>query len=106
MERGWAINLGGGFHHCSKDNGGGFCFYADISLCIRYLFEHRTDIVKRVMVIDLDAHQGNGHETDFIGDDRVFIMDVYNRFVFVYNPLCFLGQTSQKLPDELQFGFS
>lgn len=37
-ERGWAINVGGGFHHCSGNNGGGFCAYADISLCIHFAF--------------------------------------------------------------------
>lgn len=38
-ERGWAINVGGGFHHCSGEKGGGFCAYADISLCIHFAFE-------------------------------------------------------------------
>lgn len=37
-ERGWAVNVGGGFHHCSGEKGGGFCAYADISLCIHYAF--------------------------------------------------------------------
>lgn len=37
-ERGWAINVGGGFHHCCATEGGGFCVYADISLCIHYAF--------------------------------------------------------------------
>lgn len=37
-ERGWAINVGGGFHHCSAEKGGGFCAYADISLCIQFAF--------------------------------------------------------------------
>ena len=37
-EKGWAINVGGGFHHCSAERGGGFCVYADISLCIHYAF--------------------------------------------------------------------
>lgn len=37
-ERGWAINIGGGFHHCSAEKGGGFCAYADISLCIHFAF--------------------------------------------------------------------
>lgn len=39
-ERGWAINVGGGFHHCSSERGGGFCVYADISLCIHFAFVH------------------------------------------------------------------
>ncbi|XP_073208289.1 histone deacetylase 11 isoform X3 [Lepidochelys kempii] len=60
VDRGWAINVGGGFHHCSSDKGGGFCAYADITLAIK----------------------GNGHERDFMDDHRVYIMDVYNRYIY------------------------
>ena len=100
MERGWALNIGGGFHHCHSENGGGFCAYADITLCIRFLFELNSS-VKTAMIVDLDAHQvsermltclgiffnhfrfqGNGHERDFMGDDNVYIMDVYNRGIY------------------------
>ncbi|KAG1949697.1 histone deacetylase [Pimephales promelas] len=81
MDRGWAINVGGGFHHCSSDKGGGFCAYADITLAIKFLFE-RVDGVARATIIDLDAHQGNGHERDFLDDSRVYIMDVYNRHIY------------------------
>ncbi|XP_042310970.1 histone deacetylase 11 isoform X2 [Sceloporus undulatus] len=81
IERGWAINVGGGFHHCSSDKGGGFCAYADISLALKFLFE-RIEGVSRATIIDLDAHQGNGHERDFMEDRRVYIMDVYNRYIY------------------------
>ncbi|XP_048878783.1 histone deacetylase 11 isoform X1 [Brienomyrus brachyistius] len=81
IERGWAINVGGGFHHCSSDKGGGFCAYADITLAIKFLFE-RVEGVSKATIIDLDAHQGNGHERDFLDDDRVYIMDVYNRYIY------------------------
>ncbi|XP_053509619.1 histone deacetylase 11 isoform X1 [Ictalurus furcatus] len=81
MDRGWAINVGGGFHHCSSDKGGGFCAYADITLAIKFLFE-RVEGVSRATIIDLDAHQGNGHERDFLDDRRVYIMDVYNRHIY------------------------
>ncbi|XP_029907040.1 histone deacetylase 11 [Myripristis murdjan] len=81
VERGWAINVGGGFHHCSSDRGGGFCAYADITLAIKFLFE-RVQGISRATIIDLDAHQGNGHERDFLDDKRVFIMDVYNRYIY------------------------
>ncbi|XP_063796679.1 histone deacetylase 11 isoform X2 [Pseudophryne corroboree] len=60
IDRGWAINVGGGFHHCSSDKGGGFCAYADITLAIK----------------------GNGHGRDFMDDKRVYIMDVYNRHIY------------------------
>ncbi|XP_047203900.1 histone deacetylase 11 isoform X2 [Girardinichthys multiradiatus] len=81
VERGWAINVGGGFHHCSSDKGGGFCAYADITLAIRFLFE-RVEGISRATIIDLDAHQGNGHERDFLDDTRVFIMDMYNHNIY------------------------
>lgn len=81
VDRGWAINVGGGFHHCSSDKGGGFCAYADITLAIKFLFE-RVEGISRATIIDLDAHQGNGHERDFLDDGRVYIMDVYNRHIY------------------------
>uniref|UniRef100_A0A3Q2QLR8 Histone deacetylase 11 n=1 Tax=Fundulus heteroclitus TaxID=8078 RepID=A0A3Q2QLR8_FUNHE len=71
VERGWAINVGGGFHHCSSDKGGGFCAYADITLAIR------TDQVSGTVFL-----QGNGHERDFLDDSRVFIMDMYNHNIY------------------------
>ncbi|XP_078270078.1 histone deacetylase 11 isoform X2 [Rhinoraja longicauda] len=81
IERGWAINLGGGFHHCSSEQGGGFCAYADITLAIKFLFE-RVEGVSKAMIIDLDAHQGNGHERDFMDDNRVYILDAFNRYIY------------------------
>lgn len=56
VEKGWAINVGGGFHHCSRKKGGGFCPYADISLLIHELFQNYP-AVRKVMIVDLDAHQ-------------------------------------------------
>ncbi|XP_007183061.1 histone deacetylase 11 isoform X3 [Balaenoptera acutorostrata] len=48
---------------------------------IMFLFE-RVEGVSRATIVDLDAHQGNGHERDFMGDKRVYIMDVYNRHIY------------------------
>lgn len=84
LERGWAINIGGGFHHCSSKRGGGFCAYADITLCIKFAFE-KVEGIARAMIIDLDAHQGNGHERDFMNDERVYILDVYNRSIYPHD---------------------
>ncbi|GFG36953.1 hypothetical protein Cfor_12482 [Coptotermes formosanus] len=78
LERGWAINLGGGFHHCSKDRGGGFCPYADITLLLQFLFHYEHRRVKSAMIVDLDAHQGNGYERDFSDHSNVYIFDMYN----------------------------
>ena len=34
FKQNWAINVGGGFHHCHSEDGGGFCAYADITLAL------------------------------------------------------------------------
>ncbi|KAI6215644.1 Hist-deacetyl domain-containing protein [Aphelenchoides besseyi] len=60
--------------------GGGFCVYADITLALSFLF--LNDRIKSAMIVDLDAHQGNGHEHDFANDDRVFILDMFNYQIY------------------------
>lgn len=80
LERGWAINIGGGFHHCSADKGGGFCPYADITLLIKFLIIN--ELIQNAMIVDLDAHQGNGYQHDFLGVPEVYIMDMYNRNIY------------------------
>ncbi|XP_061389621.1 histone deacetylase 11 [Musca vetustissima] len=81
LEYGWAINLGGGFHHCCSYKGGGFCPYADITLLIQRIFAEEEH-VRNVMIVDLDAHQGNGHERDFMDNPFVYIMDMYNYQIY------------------------
>lgn len=81
VEKGWAINLGGGFHHCSAVKGGGFCAYADITLLIKHVVKFYPGI-KKILIVDLDAHQGNGYEHDFKYSDTVYILDVYNRHIY------------------------
>ncbi|KAG7304987.1 hypothetical protein JYU34_010422 [Plutella xylostella] len=80
LERGWAINVGGGFHHCCGYRGGGFCAYADITLMLRFLM--MSGRVQRAMIVDLDAHQGNGYARDFINVEEVYIMDMYNKHIY------------------------
>jgi histone deacetylase 11 len=78
LERGLAVNLGGGYHHASRDRGGGFCVYADAPLALLTL--HAEGRVSSALVVDTDAHQGDGtadtirpwpwaHLLDFFEDD-------------------------------------
>lgn len=83
LKLGWAVNLSGGFHHASFDEGGGFCVYPDISLAVHYL---RTRMgMRRIMVVDLDAHQGNGHERDHLDDPDIFTIDCYNHHIYPHD---------------------
>jgi histone deacetylase 11 len=80
LERGVAINLGGGFHHATAGWGGGFCVYADVPLAAKSL--HDEGKVGRVLVVDLDAHQGNGTAAVFQGWPWASIFDLYQRDLF------------------------
>jgi histone deacetylase 11 len=58
LKKGLAINLGGGFHHASRDRGGGFCAYADVPLALHTLKQDGR--LTSALVVDTDAHQGDG----------------------------------------------
>ena len=80
LEHGVAINLGGGYHHAAAGWGGGFCVYADVPLAAKIL--HDEGKVGRVLVVDLDAHQGNGTAAVFQGWPWASIYDLYERDIF------------------------
>ena len=83
VEHGFAVNLGGGFHHANRDGGEGFCIYSDIALAIHMLRNDGSLADDgRVAYVDLDAHQGNGVCHVFRRDDRVFIFDMYNSRIY------------------------
>ncbi len=84
LEYGLAINLGGGFHHVKADEYGGFCVFADIPLAVYKILKKRDNNFK-ILIVDLDAHQGNGYESIFENgiyksvDKRIFIFDMYTQ---------------------------
>ncbi|MEM7375618.1 MAG: histone deacetylase [Bacteroidota bacterium] len=80
LQHGWAVNLSGGYHHAKAGNGEGFCFFADIPMAIHTLWQEEPDL--QVLVVDLDAHQGNGIEAIMQNDDRFRMLDVYNDAIY------------------------
>lgn len=83
LRNGAAINLGGGYHHASRERGEGFCIYADISIAIQCLRQQGLlSPNDKVAIIDLDAHQGNGVERNSLKDDSIYILDMYNSDIY------------------------
>ncbi len=80
INHGFAINLSGGYHHAKANSGEGFSFFADINLAINKL--KKTHKLNSILVVDLDAHQGNGHESIVKDDTSVYIFDVYNKDIY------------------------
>jgi len=81
VTRGVGFNLGGGFHHASRGRGGGFCVYNDLSQALWSLRGVYGPSL-RVMIVDLDAHQGDGHERDFASDPNTWIFDAFTPGIF------------------------
>jgi acetoin utilization deacetylase AcuC-like enzyme len=75
IEGGLACNLAGGTHHAFPDRGLGYCVLNDVAVAIRDL--HVIHPQRRVFVIDTDAHQGNGSNSIFAGDERVFTYSIH-----------------------------
>jgi histone deacetylase 11 len=80
LESGLAINLSGGYHHAAASWGDGSCVYADIPLAAATL--HAQGLVERVLVVDLDAHQGNGTAATIHPCPWASILDVYEEDLF------------------------
>ncbi len=80
LEYGWSINLSGGYHHAKSNSGEGFCIFADIPIALNILWQEKPDI--KVLIVDLDAHQGNGISTLLGHDKRVAILDMYNSKIY------------------------
>jgi acetoin utilization deacetylase AcuC-like enzyme len=75
IEDGIAANLAGGTHHAFADRGEGFCVFNDVAVAIRALQHHEPYI--QCMVVDLDAHQGNGTHHLFRNDANVFTYSLH-----------------------------
>ncbi|HQT94156.1 MAG: hypothetical protein B7Z61_02970 [Acidobacteria bacterium 37-71-11] len=71
-----AVNLGGGFHHAGRGRGMGFCVFNDLAVAIVRL--RQRGFTERVLVVDLDLHDGNGTREIFAGDPTVHTFSVHN----------------------------
>lgn len=72
---GVSANLAGGTHHGFADHGEGYCVFNDVAVATRVA--QRDLGVARVLVVDLDVHQGNGTAKIFEEDDSVFTLSVH-----------------------------
>jgi histone deacetylase 11 len=80
LRTGLVLNLAGGYHHAKPARGEGFCVYNDLAVALRWALDVAG--LERVMVVDLDAHQGNGVSLAFADEPRAAILDCYNRDIF------------------------
>ena len=77
LETGCAMNVAGGTHHAFTDRGEGFCMLNDQAVAARWLLD--TEHAQRVLIVDLDVHQGNGTAQIFQNDERVFTFSMHGK---------------------------
>lgn len=75
LVEGVAVNLAGGTHHAYANRGEGFCVFNDAAIAARLMQAERR--VRRVAIIDLDVHQGNGSAAILANDDSVFTLSLH-----------------------------
>lgn len=75
MENGVAMNIAGGTHHAFKDHGEGFCVYNDFAIASNLLLQRK--LVNKILIVDLDVHQGNGTASIFNSNPNVFTFSMH-----------------------------
>lgn len=75
LEHGIAFNIAGGTHHAGTDWAEGFCLLNDQAIAANYLLNNF--LASRILIIDLDVHQGNGTAEIFKNEPRVFTFSIH-----------------------------
>ncbi|MEL7002122.1 MAG: histone deacetylase [Bacteroidota bacterium] len=75
LKAGLGINLAGGTHHAYADYGEGFCVLNDLAIASRHLLDDFG--ITRILIVDLDVHQGNGTAKIFEDEPSVFTFSMH-----------------------------
>jgi len=73
--KGISFNVAGGTHHAGPNWGEGFCLLNDQAICANYLINKK--LAERILIIDLDVHQGNGTAAIFKNEPKVFTFSMH-----------------------------
>jgi len=74
---GLACNTAGGSHHANYDGGAGYCVFNDVAIAAQYLLDR--GLANKVLIVDLDVHQGNGNSEIFKENRNVFTFSMHSK---------------------------
>lgn len=80
---GISLSTSGGTHHAFADSGEGFCILNDICVASNVLLNQ--GLAKRILILDLDVHQGNGNASIMTDNDDVFVMSMHGEKNYPYH---------------------
>jgi acetoin utilization deacetylase AcuC-like enzyme len=77
IQNGVACNTAGGSHHASFDGGAGYCVFNDVAVAAQYLLDR--GLAGKILIVDLDVHQGNGNSDIFKDNRNVFTFSMHSK---------------------------
>ncbi len=77
INNGLACNTAGGSHHANFDGGAGYCVFNDVAVAAEYLLS--CGLAGRILIVDLDVHQGNGNSEIFKNNKNVFTFSMHSK---------------------------
>jgi acetoin utilization protein AcuC len=77
-----AVNFAGAKHHAMADRSSGFCVLNDFALTAKHILDDETNKIRRIVILDIDAHHGDGTEELLKDDPRVLTFSVHDRSIF------------------------
>ncbi|MBA2746202.1 MAG: histone deacetylase [Flavisolibacter sp.] len=83
IENGIALNVAGGTHHAFESHGEGFCLLNDFAVAANFLLFKK--MAAKILIIDLDVHQGNGTAKIFKNNDRVFTFSMHGKHNYPFH---------------------
>ena len=78
----FAANLAGGTHHAFRAEGSGYCIFNDLAICAEVALREAN--ISRILILDLDVHQGDGTAAIFENDPRVFTVSLHGKHNFPF----------------------
>ncbi|AUH51190.1 histone deacetylase [Chromobacterium sp. ATCC 53434] len=95
LQHGCGVNLAGGTHHAGRDGGAGFCVFNDIAVAALLMLDEAR--ARRILVVDLDVHQGDGTAAIAAGEPRIFTFSMHGERNFPFRRVA--GSLDIDLPD-------
>ena len=77
LNYGVACNTAGGSHHANYDSGAGYCVFNDVAVAAHYLLDR--GFANKILIVDLDVHQGNGNSEIFRENRQVFTFSMHSK---------------------------
>lgn len=77
LQNGISFNIAGGTHHAFSNRGEAFCMLNDQAIGAKFLLDN--NLAKRILIVDLDVHQGNGTAEIFSNNDKVFTFSMHGK---------------------------